>query len=176
MSARVLVAGIGNLFFGDDGFGPEVARRLSGAPRLRALRGPLGSGRADESIEIVDFGIRALHLALRLLDPPELLVVLDALPRGAEPGSLTVLEPDLESGGPPVTQDAHGMELPGVFAAVRSMGGRLPRVLIVGCEPALIAEGIGLSAPVAAAVEAAVEIALALLEREVWAAGAAGGH
>lgn len=177
MSARFLVAGVGNVFFGDDGFGPEVARRLSEAPALGALRaldGSLGASGGGDSIEVVDFGIRGLHLAFRLLEPPELLIVLDALPRGGEPGSLTLLDPDLAE-APPGMPDAHGMELPAVFAAVRSMGGRLPRVLIIGCEPAAAVEGLGLSPPVAAAVEPAMEMVLALLGRERRAAGAAGG-
>lgn len=140
---RVLVAGVGNLFFRDDAFGVEVARQLVASPPPDAA--------------VADFGIRAMHLAYELLTPVELCIVADCMPRGGAPGTLYVVEPDV-AGGPRAVGDAHGMSLPAVFAAVRELGGRLPRMLVVGCEPEVVDPGIGLSPPVARAVPGAVEL------------------
>lgn len=149
--ARVLVAGVGNIFFGDDGFGPAVAQRLA------------QDGLPDARVE--DFGIRGLHLAYELLAGYEAAVLIDAVPKGGEPGTLYVIEPE------PVvctqTPDAHRMDLQNVFASVRMLGGEPPPVTIVGCEPATVEDGIGLSAP----VQRAVDEALPLVRRIVAAAG-----
>jgi hydrogenase maturation protease len=148
---RVLVAGIGNIFLGDDGFGVEVAQRLSAA----AL--PPG-------VEVLDVGIRGLHLAYRLLDGYDLVIAVDAVARGGPPGTVYVLEPDAL--GPCATPaDAHGMNLESVFAMVRTLGGTPGRVLVVGCEPADLGERIGLSAPVARAVAATVQRVREIAER-----------
>ena len=152
MSARILIAGVGNVFLGDDGFGVELARRLL-------------TRRWPEAIEIADYGIRSLHLAFRLLDPLDLLIVADAVPRGGVPGTLYVIEPELTEDAP-AEPDAHGMNLATVFGSLRALGGRLPRVLIVGCEPQTVAEGLGLSRPVAEAVEQAVALIEELIQRE----------
>ncbi len=141
---RVLVAGVGNVFLGDDGFGVEVARRLAGTP--------LAPG-----IEVVDAGIAGLHLAYRLLEGYDLVVAVDAVARGGAPGTVYVLEPPLDGGAAQAQADAHAIDLQSVFAMVRAMGGRLGRVLVVGCEPASIEEGMGLSAAVQAAVEPAMQ-------------------
>ena len=149
MTGRVLVAGVGNLFLGDDGFGPEVARRLAG----RSL--PAG-------VRVVDYGIRGMHLAYDLLDGYDELVILDAAPRGGRPGEVVVLEVgegDFGAG----EFDGHGMEPTAVLSSLGSLGGRLPRTYVVGCEPADIDEGIGLSPSVAAAVDPAVDAVLRLL-------------
>ncbi|HVV86473.1 MAG TPA: hydrogenase maturation protease [Kofleriaceae bacterium] len=140
---RVLVAGIGNIFFGDDGFGVEVARRLADAP-------PAGA-------RVADFGIRALHLAYDLLAPIELCIVADCMPRGDRPGTLYVLEPDVEA-EPAEVGAGHGLSLPAVFSAVRQLGGRPPRTLVVGCEPEDTGPGIGLSDRVSAAVPHAIDL------------------
>lgn len=148
--SRVLIAGIGNVFFGDDGFGVEVANRLS--------RSTLPRG-----VTVADFGIRGVHLVFELFDPPDLLVILDAVPRGAAPGTLVVLEPTLDAlsrSGP--AADAHGMDLPRVLESVEAMGGRLPPIRLIGCEPAELGERMGLSTPVAAAIEPAAELALSV--------------
>ena len=139
--ARVLVAGIGNIFFADDGFGVEVARRLSCEP-------------LPPNVEVVDVGIAGLHLAYRLLDGYDLVIAVDAVTRGAAPGTLFVVEPSLDDGVG--RADAHSVDLPSVFAMVRAMGGTLGRVVVVGCEPAELEERMGLSAVATAAVEPAM--------------------
>jgi hydrogenase maturation protease len=142
----VLVAGIGNLFLGDDGFGPEVARRLAAG----------GSGDpVPDAVRVVDYGIRGMHLAYDLLDGVGALVLVDALPGDGPAGTLTVLEvgPDDLGDG---EFDAHGMDPVAVLANLEAMGGRLPPTYVVGCRPADLSEGIGLSEPVAQAVGEAV--------------------
>jgi hydrogenase maturation protease len=152
MSARILVAGVGNIFFGDDAFGVEVVRRLS------ATLLPPG-------VEVTDYGIRGLHLSYALLDPPELLIAVDALPRGEPPGTLFVLEPELSAEWSVSGAEPHGMHLPLVFAQTRAMGGTLPRILIVGCEPADVSERFEISAAVQAAIDPAVALVRELLDR-----------
>jgi hydrogenase maturation protease len=146
----VLVAGIGNLFLTDDGFGSEVARRL--------LRRPLPPG-----VAVVDYGIRGMHLAYDLLDGYDGLVLVDALPGSGAPGDLTVLEvgPDDLGDG---ELDAHGMAPVSVLASLGRLGGRLPRTFVVGCRPADLGEGMGLTPAVDRAVDRAVEVVLELLE------------
>lgn len=153
MSARILVAGIGNVFFGDDGFGVEVVRRL----RDHAL---------PEGVVAADFGIRGIHLAYELLDPPELLVVADTASRGDAPGTLYVIEPERDGWTEAPRADAHGMDLRNVLSSVQALGGAAPRVLVVGCEPADMQERMGLSPVVAAAVDGAVSLILDILKRE----------
>jgi hydrogenase maturation protease len=149
---RTLVAGIGNIFLGDDGFGVEVAARLS-AEHL------------PDEVTVKDFGIRGIHLAYELLDGGyEMAILVDASQRGGAPGTVYLIEPDLEtlSGSSPA--DAHAMNPEAVFAALRALGGTAGRVLIVGCEPASVEEGIGLSQPVAAAIQDAVELVRELVK------------
>ena len=150
----ILVAGIGNLFDSDDGFGPEVVRRMSAdAP-------------ARPGVRIVDYGIRGMHLAYDLLEGYDALVLVDAVAVGEAPGEVTVLEvgPDdvatLGSGD----LDAHGMSPVAVLASLERLGGTLPRTYVVGCRPATTEEGIGLSEPVTAAVPLAVETLTRLLD------------
>jgi hydrogenase maturation protease len=148
MSGRVMVAGIGNIFLSDDGFGSEVARRLGATPM------PAG-------VQVVDYGIRGMHLAYDLLDGYDALVVVDTLPGDGSPGDLSVMQvgpDDLGEG----ELDAHGMAPVAVLASLSSLGGSLPPTYVVGCQPADVGEGIGLTPPVAAAVEPA-----ALLVHEV---------
>lgn len=150
MGSRVLVAGVGNLFLSDDGFGPEVARRL------------LGERRLPEQVRVVDYGIRGMHLAYDLLAGYDALVLVDAIPGGDEAGRVTVLEvgPDELGTG---ELDAHGMDPVAVLANLERLGGSLPRTYVVGCTPQALAEGIGLSEP----VEAAVPVAMDLVRRLV---------
>jgi hydrogenase maturation protease len=138
--SRVLIAGIGNVFLGDDGFGCEVARHLLASPLPGA--------------QVVDFGIRGLHLAFTLLEPFEKVVVIDTVRTGQPPGTLSLIAPSTDTTD--VEPDAHGMHLPAVIANVRMLGGRLPPIILLGCEPLRLEEGMGLSPPVAASVAAAV--------------------
>ncbi len=149
---RVLVAGIGNVFFGDDAFGVEVANRLA----TREL--PSG-------VRAVDYGIRGVHLAYELLEGYDLLVLVDAVPMGEPPGTVAVIEvdmDDLDASDVPAI-DAHTMQPAMVLATLTKLGGRVGRVLVVGCEPAVIEERMGLSEPVAAAVDRGADVVVELL-------------
>jgi hydrogenase maturation protease len=117
---RILVAGIGNVFLGDDGFGVALADRLA----QREL--PAG-------VEVVDFGIRGMDLAYAMQDGYHAVLLLDATPRGKPPGTLYVIEPEPEEGE--LAIDTHGMDPVKVLALVRALGGEPPRTLVVGCEP-----------------------------------------
>lgn len=158
MRATVLVAGIGNVLLSDDGFGVEVARRLA------AHRDAL-----PPSVEIVDIGIRGIHLAYRMLDGYQTVLLIDTVQRGGDPGQLYLLEHDLEQPVEPDPLDSHGMNPAAVLTTLRalasSVGVERPvqRVLVVGCEPLVLDEGLGLSDPVAAAVEPAVRTVIDLV-------------
>jgi hydrogenase maturation protease len=146
VTGRTLVAGVGNVFLGDDGFGVEVARLLAGRPR-------------PEGVEVADFGIRGVHLVYELLDGCDLFVLIDAAPRGYEPGTVTVLEVDPADHPPSAGAalvDAHSLSPDAIFAMLASMGGRPRRSLVVACEPADVSAGMGLSGPVKAALPHAV--------------------
>ena len=161
----VLVAGIGNMLMSDDGFGVEVVKALT-SPGAEAL---------PDGIEVIDIGIRGMHLAYQLLDGYDGLLLIDATQRGGEPGELYLLEHDLDAAadaalngpsgdGAVGVPDAHGMTPDAVLALLASLAtasgldpaAGLRRVLVLGCEPASIGDGIGLSEPVAAAVPKAV--------------------
>ncbi|MDX2677823.1 hydrogenase maturation protease [Streptomyces soliscabiei] len=155
---RTLVAGIGNIFLGDDAFGVETARRLAG----RDLPG---------HIEVMDIGVRGMHLAYQLLDGYDTVVLVDATARGETPGTLYVIEHDVGDGTPSPAApalDGHRMTPDAVLALLGTLcagtGGEPPRrVLVVGCEPASVDEGIGLSAQVSDAVPEAVRLIEELL-------------
>jgi hydrogenase maturation protease len=157
----VLVAGIGNIFQTDDGFGIEVANRLTS----RAL--PPG-------VRVEDFGIRGVHLAYELLEGYDALILIDALPMGDPPGTLAILEPELGTTPPDASSpmvDAHTMSPDIVLTTLARMGGSVDRVRIVGCQPASLQEGMGLTAAVAAAVDAAVVMCCGLVAEIVEPAG-----
>ncbi|WP_062990592.1 hydrogenase maturation protease [Nocardia anaemiae] len=156
-TATVLIAGIGNIFLGDDGFGPEVVRRLPRHP--------------DAGVRAVDYGIRGMHLAYDLLDPWDALILVDAIPDRGTPGMVEVFGA-VPDDGDTAHLDAHAMNPAAVFAGVRALGGVLPPTVVVGCQVACVDEGIGLSTPVAAAVDAAVATIDEVLT-EVLAAAAA---
>ena len=150
---RTVVAGIGNIFLGDDAFGVELARRL-------------GSEQLPEGVTVTDYGIRGMHLAYDLLEiAPDTTILLDAVSRGAEPGTVFVLEigPEHVVDIEPTAVDAHGMAPDAVLGLLDNLGGNPGRTLLVGCEPANTEEGIGLSPTVSAAVENAVGVVLDLL-------------
>lgn len=157
MSKRVLVAGIGNIFLGDDGFGVEVVKRLAG----REL---------PEGVEVKDFGIRGMDLAYALHDDYELVVFVDATPRGGEPGTVYLIEPEVEEDGE-LSLDTHGMDPVKVIKLSRALGARPTRTLVVGCEPGVILSGedyddmlMELSEPVRAAVNEAARLVESLAE------------
>lgn len=155
---RILVAGIGNIFMADDAFGPEVVAAMRG----RTL---------PEGVHIADFGIRGMDLAYRLLEGYDVAVFVDAAPRGGEPGTVHLIDPgrlhDAPDSGERALPQAHGMDPVQVLALARQLGdgaGALPRVLVLGCEPAVRMRGdepdvvVGLSEPVQEAVQRAADM------------------
>ena len=165
MSDKVLVAGIGNIFLGDDAFGVEVAQRLACRP-------------LPDGVKVVDFGIRSYDLAYELMKDWDLVILIDALPGGGKPGTLYVLEAELpEEGGVPASLDAHTMNPTAVLQLVSALGGRPERMLVVGCEPASVEPDengiVGLSAPVSSMVNEAARMVVDLITRERSVAKAA---
>jgi hydrogenase maturation protease len=175
MTGRMLVAGIGNIFLGDDGFGAEVAKRLAGAD-------------LPSWVQVADYGISGMHLAYDLADGYDTAILVDTAQRGDAPGTLTVIEAapggaSAEAGGPAeageVAQagqqapaggiaetrlfDAHGMQPDVVLGVLDMLGAGSARVLVVGCEPASLDYGMELSEPVAKAVDAAVGVVMDLI-------------
>jgi hydrogenase maturation protease len=155
---RILVAGIGNIFLGDDGFGVEVIRRLA----ARSL--PTG-------VRVADFGIRGFDLAYALQDGYETVILVDAYPHGKQPGTISLVEPDLSNlnQNELVEVETHGMNPLNVLRMAAGMSAnRLPRILLVGCEPATLGgeEGtMGLSEPLEAALDQAVKMIEEVVER-----------
>jgi hydrogenase maturation protease len=154
---RILVAGVGNVFLGDDGFGVEVVRRLA-------------SRELPEGVEVADFGIRGMDLAYALQDDYDVVIFVDAIPRGEEPGTVYLLEPEIEEDGE-VILDTHGMDPVKVIQLSRALGAKPTRTLVVGCEPQVVVSGeeyddmlMELSEPVRAAVEEAVKLVESLVE------------
>jgi hydrogenase maturation protease len=151
---RILVAGIGNVFLGDDGFGVALAEQLA------ARRLPAG-------VEVVDYGIRGMDLAYALGDGYDAVVLLDAAPTGHPPGTLLLIEPVIEDVEPSV--DAHGMDPVKVLGLAKTLGGPLPRTLVLVCAPQTVMTGeeedvvAELSEPVRAALAPALELVESLL-------------
>lgn len=151
---RVLIAGLGNIFLGDDAFGVEVVRRLSvmGLP---------------DDVRVIDVGIRSVHLAYELRERTyHTVILIDAVSKGGEPGTLYVLEPeasDEDAGNGYRLTDGHAIHPHDIIALVRQLGGRSPRMIVVGCEPCRTGPDAGLSPPVAGAVDDAVELVLRLV-------------
>jgi hydrogenase maturation protease len=151
---RMLVAGVGNIFLTDDGFGVEVAARMAGRP-------------LPDGVELVDFGIRGVHLAYQLLDGYDVLVLVDAAPHGQAPGTVSLLEVDqaqvttsasaVSEGESPLV-DAHGLEPGAILSMLGSLGGQVSEVYVIACEPESVDEGIGLTAVVQAAVPQGIRL------------------
>jgi len=159
-TAGVLVAGIGNVFLADDGFGPEVVRYLAspGEPSLPA------------DARLVDYGIRGLHLAYDLLEGFDALLIIDALPAHGAPGEVVVLqvsEDDLGRLG--ADFDPHGMNPVAVLSGLPALGGELPPTFVIGAAPSDLEDGIGLTASMAAAVPRAAAAVRELLLARPWA-------
>ncbi len=165
MTQRILIAGVGNIFLGDDAFGVELAQLL--------LRRPY-----PPEVEVVDFGIRGIELAYALLtNNYDALILVDAVPRGGVPGTLYLIEPELPDDARQQGEEAgriaietHSMDPAKVLAFARALGARPIRTLIVGCEPAPLGADnaeemqMGLSAPVQAALDEAVQMIDRLVE------------
>jgi hydrogenase maturation protease len=157
---RILIAGVGNIFLGDDAFGVEVAQRLARV----AL---------PEGVRVVDFGIRGLDLTYALLDGYDTIILVDAAPRGGRPGTLYLLDPagdaapEADGVGPQI--ETHGLDPIKVLRLAAAMGGPVGRLLLVGCEPEPLGDPddlrAGLSEPVRAAVDEAVSLITALVAR-----------
>ena len=156
---RILIAGIGNIFLGDDAFGSEVARRLL----TRQL---------PKEVRVVDFGIRGLDLVYALLDGYDATIFVDATLRGGEIGTLYVIEPEMGEfdnlNENNTAVEPHGMNPMKVLAMVKSMGGDFKRILLVGCEPEPLdadEEKMELSETVAKAVDEAVNLIESLIAK-----------
>ena len=154
---RILVAGVGNIFLGDDGFGVEVVRRLA-------------EREVPEDVEVKDFGIRGMDLAYALQEDYEVVVFVDAVPRGEAPGTVYLIEPEIEEDGE-ISLDTHGMDPVKVIKLSRALGAKRTRTLVVGCEPQVVLSGedyddmsMELSEPVQAAVGEAVKLVESLVE------------
>jgi hydrogenase maturation protease len=143
---RILVAGLGNVFCCDDAFGVSVVEKLAGQSW-------------PEGVEVRDFGIRGIHLAYQLLEPYDLVVLVDALHRDGPPGTVYVVEAEpAAEPGPDVSMDAHDLAPDAVLSLVPRLGGTLGTVVVVGCEPAELGTGIGLTPAVESAVGTAVHL------------------
>jgi hydrogenase maturation protease len=176
---RILIAGIGNIFFGDDAFGVEVARRLGS----RALPG---------EVRVKDFGIRGYDLACALTDDYFAAILVDAMPRGGAPGTLYVIDPDgtcdPRPDHAPWPIDNHRLDPMSVLRLVPTLGPRVGRLLIVGCEPSppspspssspspSAADGDEMQMEMSQVVRAAVDGAVALIESLVAGILAEGGE
>jgi hydrogenase maturation protease len=152
---KILVAGIGNIFLGDDAFGVEVVQRLSAMP-------------LPPEVTVADFGIRSYDLAYAMMDGYDVTILLDATPQGQPPGTVSLIEPDAVGLGASKgeTIDAHSMNPVHVLRMVSSLGGHPGRLYLIGCEPGILeadAGRLGLSAPVEAAVPHAIEMLRTLL-------------
>jgi hydrogenase maturation protease len=176
MTGGVLIAGVGNIFLGDDGFGVEVARRLTEAGQ---------QGTLPDGVQVGDYGTSGMHLAYDLADHGyDTTILVDAAPRGETPGTLTVLEvrpedrAELATQGGPQLLNGHGMQPEVVLGVLDMLGAEAGRILVVGCEPASLDQGIGLSGPVAAAVDQAVALVtrLAREHTETASSRSAAGH
>ena len=158
MTSRMLVAGVGNIFLGDDGFGVEVARRLA-------------TEDLPEWVRLADYGISGMHLAYDLANGYETTILIDATSRGDEPGTIYVIELDhtrppgatADPGAGSQLFDAHGMQPDVVFGVLDMLGADAGKVLLVGCEPVSVDYGIGLSPAVTAAVGEAVRVVKGLI-------------
>ena len=160
----ILVAGIGNIFLGDDAFGSEVARCML-------------QRRLPDDVVVKDFGIRAVDLLYSLLNNYDRVIIVDAAPRGGEPGSIYLIEPaekaltGREAPGEDLSLDPHSMNPMRVLALARSMGAKIKNVRIVGCEPETPllsdSETIGLSPRVSGAIPKAIELIESLVQEAV---------
>jgi hydrogenase maturation protease len=156
MTPRILVAGIGNIFLADDGFGVEVARRL----QQRSW---------PDGVLVKDFGIRGMDLAYALLDRYDAVILVDTIMRGEPPGTLYLIEPRLDP-EQAASLDAHGMDPVKVLTLARAMGAEPTPTYLVACEPALLIDAstsmdvvAQLSEPVGMAIDEAARMVESLV-------------
>ena len=156
MPRRTLIACLGNIFLGDDGFGVEVARRLAGEE-------------LPDGARLGDYGIRGMHLAYDLAQGWDTTILVDTADQGETPGTVQVISPGQQPAGSgaglaaSMLLDPHGMQPDVMLGMAGMLGAEAGQVLVVGCQPATLAEGIGLSAPVAAAVDGAARVVMDLV-------------
>lgn len=159
---RILVACVGNIFASDDGFGSHVAAAL------KDWELPAG-------VRVIDYGIRSIHLAYELMDGYDVLVVVDTVAQQeGPPGTLFVIEPEVDLPAEPAPLNPHDLSPGGVMAMIPTLGAAVSRILVVGCQPDSLAEGIGLSGAVADAVAPAVSLVQQVVERELSSPASAG--
>jgi hydrogenase maturation protease len=144
----ILIAGIGNIFMGDDAFGSVVARRLA----QRSW---------PDGVRVMDFGIRSLDLTYELLDPHDAVILVDVVPRGGAPGTLYVIEPEVAPSTTDITMEGHTMNPVEVLRMAAALGGPVQRIFLVGCEPGSVEE---MQDGLTDAVRRAADEAIALIE------------
>jgi hydrogenase maturation protease len=151
---KILVAGVGNIFLGDDAFGVEMVQRL------RAVALP-------PEVTLADFGIRSFDLAYAMADGYDVIILLDATSRGDSPGTVSLIEPEVEGfGGIGQPLDAHSTNPERALQIASSLGGQLGHLYVIGCEPGVLEteDGqLGLSEQVEAAIPNAIQMLLTLL-------------
>jgi hydrogenase maturation protease len=154
-SPCILIAGVGNIFLGDDAFGVAVVQHLARCPQ-------------PEGVRVVDFGIRSLDLAYSLLDHREVFILVDLVARGGPSGTLYVLEPEQDKEHEKASLiDAHQLDPTQVLRLVTSWGSQVERLLVVGCEPEICGGEENFSCEMSAPVRAAVDQAVVLIEQLV---------
>jgi len=155
MPPKILIAGIGNIFFGDDAFGVEVARRLAVRP-------------LPEGVRVVDFGIRGFDLTFALLEDDDAVVLVDAVPKGGVPGTLYLIEPEPADEDEPDPGewllDPHSLDPAKVLRAVKALGGRAKHILVVGCEPTPINDEADIEPGLSEPVQSVLDDAIAMIE------------
>ena len=154
---KILVAGIGNIFQGDDAFGCEVVRHLATVP-------------IPAEVRMFDYGIRSLDLIYALMDNPDLVILIDATSQGGLPGDLYLIEPEIDYSAALEGFETHSMNPAQVLRVAQALGARPKRVLLVGCEPADLGgeEGVmGLTEPVREALEGAASMVSRLIQNEL---------
>jgi len=153
---RILIAGVGNIFLGDDAFGVEVVQRMADRP-------------LPEGVRVADFGIRSFDLAYALCDGYDATIIVDAVPRGEAPGTLYILEPDIPATGGaggegPPEVEIHNMNPAAVLRLAAAMGGQVGRVFVLGCEPAPLQCEDDMETSLSPAVSEAIDGAVELIE------------
>jgi len=157
-ASRMLIAGVGNVLYGDDAFGSEVARRLA-------------EQSLPDNVRAIDFGIRWFDLVAALLDPYDVVIIVDSLSQGGQPGALRVVDsrrdPIVQSLPPGFRPEWHSIDPATALNMAHALGGNLGRVILVGCESSRSVEPaqlqIGMTEPVQAAVHDAVCLILSLV-------------